>query len=449
MIGEWPRRHTNVPKRRGPRGAGRFYGWWILAMGIVIFAWTAMAQTQGFSVLLLPLTKEMAFGSHDIALIFLVGAFGGAFLMPYVGRLLDRRGARRILIIATLAYASAFGVLALVPSKAAAMGALLAVRLIGSIVLWLGASVLVAWWFSRRRGLALGILVGAGSALLSCLAFGLSVLIEHVGVAGSFLVLATLTLFVITPMVIWGVVDTPEELHQHPDGVPPSATGSQGQPPSVDEGRTGVRASEAYRTPFALVMVAAGSLAAIVTTGYLFHEATIFIEQGATAQDAARSLVPQMVGNAVGILVVSSLVDRRRMRGIVTISMVQLIFTLWWGFNLESFGPLWLFGLSFGLSTGLIFGYVLAALPRYFGTLHLGEIRGTFGAVTMMMASFGPLGFEMLQGVDTSVFIWVAAVAAALISLASLIIPWPEPMEDWTNTSQGPDLARQSSGPSE
>jgi hypothetical protein len=129
--------------------------------------------------------------------------------------------------------------------------------------------------------------------------------------------------------------------------------------------------------------------------------------------------------------------------------MVQLIFTLWWGFNLESFGPLWLFGLSFGLSTGLIFGYVLAALPRYFGTLHLGEIRGTFGAVTMMMASFGPLGFEMLQGVDTSVFIWVAAVAAALISLASLIIPWPEPMEDWTNTSQGPDLARQSSGPSE
>ena len=449
MIGEWPRRHTNVPKRRGPRGAGRFYGWWILAMGIVIFAWTAMAQTQGFSVLLLPLTKEMAVGSHDIALIFLVGAFGGAFLMPYVGRLLDRRGARRILIIATLAYASAFGVLALVPSKAAAMGALLAVRLIGSIVLWLGASVLVAWWFSRRRGLALGILVGAGSALLSCLAFGLSVLIEHVGVAGSFLVLATLTLFVITPMVIWGVVDTPEELHQHPDGVPPSATGSQGQPPSVDEGRTGVRASEAYRTPFALVMVAAGSLAAIVTTGYLFHEATIFIEQGATAQDAARSLVPQMVGNAVGILVVSSLVDRRRMRGIVTISMVQLIFTLWWGFNLESFGPLWLFGLSFGLSTGLIFGYVLAALPRYFGTLHLGEIRGTFGAVTMMMASFGPLGFEMLQGVDTSVFIWVAAVAAALISLASLIIPWPEPMEDWTNTSQGPDLARQSSGPSE
>jgi MFS family permease len=196
-------------------------------------------------------------------------------------------------------------------------------------------------------------------------------------------------------------------------------------------------------------MLAAGSLAAIVTTGYLFHEATIFIEQGATAQDAARSLVPQMVGNAVGILVVSSLVDRRRMRGIVTISMVQLIFTLWWGFNLESFGPLWLFGLSFGLSTGLIFGYVLAALPRYFGTLHLGEIRGTFGAVTMMMASFGPLGFEMLQGVDTSVFIWVAAVAAALISLASLIIPWPEPMEDWTNTSQGPDLARQSSGPSE
>ena len=447
-MGEWPRPHTEVPARRGPRGAGRFYGWWILVMAIVIFAWTAMAQTQGFSVLLLPLTEQMALESHDIALIFLVGAFGGALLMPYVGRLLDRRGARRILIIASLAYAGAFAVLALIPSKAAAMGALLAVRLIGSIVLWLGASVLVAWWFSRRRGLVLGILVGVGSALLSCLAFGISVLIEHVGVAGSFLVLATLTLLVITPMIIWGIVDSPEELHQHPDGVAPSGTDSNGQSPSVDEGRTGVRASEAYRTPFALVMLAAGSLAAIVTTGYLFHEATIFIEQGATAQDAARSLVPQMVGNAVGILIVSSLVDRRRLRGIVVISMLQLIFTLWWGFNLELLGPLWLFGLSFGLSTGLIFGYALAALPRYFGTLHLGEIRGTFGAVTMMMASFGPLGFDLIQGVNNSVFIWIAAVAAGLISIASLVIPWPEPMDHFTKNGQGPNLASQSSGPS-
>ena len=153
-----------------------------------------------------------------------------------------------------------------------------------------------------------------------------------------------------------------------------------------------------------------------------------------------------MVGNAVGILIVSSLVDRHRLRGIVAISMVQLVFTLWWGFNLQSFGSLWLFGLSFGLSTGLIFGYVLAALPRYFGTLHLGEIRGTFGAVSMMMASFGPLGFDLLQGLDSSVFIWVTAVAAALISIASLIIPWPEPMENWTKTRQGPDVAHVSGG---
>jgi len=77
-------------------------------MTVVIFAWTAIGQTQGFSVLLLPMTKQMDFTSRDVALIFLVGAFGGAFLMPFFGRLMDSRGARQILIAATLAYAGAF-----------------------------------------------------------------------------------------------------------------------------------------------------------------------------------------------------------------------------------------------------------------------------------------------------------------------------------------------------
>lgn len=396
-------------------------------MAIVLFAWTAMAQTQGFSVLLLPLTEQLDVTSRDLSLIFLVAAFGGAFLMPVAGRLFDHRGARRILILAVLAYALAFCVLALVHVKPLAIGALLTVRLIGSIVLWLGASVLVAWWFSRRRGFALGLLVGVGSALLSLLAYGLSVLIEHVGVTTSFLMLAVVSYAGLVPMLIWGVVDRPSDLGQHPDGEPfPAGAGNS---ESATGDLYGVTASVAYRTPFAWLITASGALAAVVTTGYLFHEAVIFIEQGATAHDAAASLLPQMAGNALAVLVVSTLVDRFQMRWIVSLAMAQVVATMWWGFHLELVGSLWLFGLSFGMATGVTFGYALAALPRYFGTKHVGEIRGMFGAITMAAASVGPLGFELLQEDRSAALIAAAALGAVVISVASLMIRWPQPMD--------------------
>ena len=397
-------------------------------MAVVIFGWTAMAQTQGFSVLLLPLTEAMHVSARDISIIFLVGAFGGAFLMPWVGQLLDARGARRILIIAILAYAFAFCLLALVPVKAVAITALLAVRLIGSIVLWLGASVLVAWWFSRRRGFVLGVLVGVGSAVLSMLAYGLSLLIDQVGVMTSFLLLAGLSCVLLVPMLIWGVVDRPGDLGQHPDGEAP--LWAEGMDEGTQDDLYGVPASVAFRTAYAWVITAGGALIAVVTTGYLFHEAVFFVEQGATAQDAARSLLPQMAGNAVAVLVVSSLVDRFQMRWIIAASMAQAMLTIWWGFNLDSLGPIWLFGVSFGVATGAFFGYALAAMPRYFGTRHVGKIRGTFGAVTMAAAAFGPIAFELIDPQDRGILLAAAAGLATILSIVSLMMRWPNPMEE-------------------
>ena len=395
-------------------------------MAVVLFGWTAMAQTQGFSILLLPLTEQMQVRARDISLIFLVGAFGGAFLMPLVGRMLDARGARRILIGAMIAYALAFCILALIPVKPLAITALLTIRLIGSIVLWLGASVLVAWWFNRKRGFALGVLVGAGSALLSAVAYGLSVMIGEVGVTASFLILAVVACLILLPMLLWGVVDRPSDLGQHPDGEAP--LWSESAEGTTQSDLYGVPASVAFRTAYAWVVTAGGGLIAVVTTGYLFHEAVIFVEQGATAQDAARSLLPQMAGNAVAVLLISSLVDRFKMRWIIACSLAQAMFTLWWGFNLEAVGPTWLFGVSFGVATGAFFGYALAALPRYFGTRHVGEIRGTFGAVTMAAAAFGPIAFEVLHAEHHGMLIVVASSLAGVLAIGSLLMKWPAPM---------------------
>jgi NhaP-type Na+/H+ or K+/H+ antiporter len=102
---------------------------------------------------------------------------------------------------------------------------------------------------------------------------------------------------------------------------------------------------------------------------------------------------------------------------------------MWWGFNLDVIDSLLLFGICFGMATGVFFGYALAALPKYFGTKHVGEIRGTFGAITMATAAFGPIIFEVFQENSATVLVVITAIAAVCIAIASLIIRWPRDMD--------------------
>jgi len=258
------------------------------------------------------------------------------------------------------------------------------------------------------------------------MAYALSIAIDQAGFETSFLVLAALACVVLLPILIWGVVDHPGQIGQYPDGQVPD--GEQEPHGPVQEELAGVTVREAYRTGFAWVITMGGGVIAMATTGYLFHEAIIFIEQGATAADATRSLLPQMIGYGVFTLIVSALVDRYRMRWIVPVAMVQLVFTIWWGFNLAAIDSLLLFGFSFGMATGVFFGYALAALPKYYGIKHVGQIRGTFGAITMATAAFGPIVFEVFQERSAFALIVITGIAAAGVALASLVIKWPKEM---------------------
>jgi MFS family permease len=416
-----------VKKIGGSREPGGFYGWWILGIAILIFAVSAVGQTQGFSVMLIPLRGELRIDPQALSLSFLVGGILGAVLLPFIGRLMDDRGVKSVLLWSIVLYAIALVALSLIPVEASALGALFVLRLVCGTVLWLGASVLVSLWFDRRRGFALGMFVGIGSSLLTLTAFGLSVMIESLGFTVSILVFAALLAVVVMPIVKWGIVNRPSLLQQFPDGQHPSGWGSKWEeqrfPDDPDD--WGVTASSAYRTPLAWVITAAGGLQAFVVTGYLFNEAVIFMEQGATAHDAARSFIPQAVANTVTVLIVSSLVDRFRMRWMVTLAMAQMVLSLWWGYNLDSIGPTWLFALSFGVCLGLIFGYVIALFPRVYGVRHVGEIRGRFGAVCAVTAALGSVAFTSFDLSLAPVVILSVGALAAVISVISWFVPWP------------------------
>ena len=422
--------------RPGARSPGGFYGWWILAISILVFGASAVGQTQGFSVLLVPLQGDTRLEPQKFALSFLVGGLLGAVVLPFIGRLIDDFGPRAILLWSSGIYIGALLALAVIPVQQSTLGALLVLRMVSSTSLWLGASVLVSLWFLRRRGLALGLFIGVGSSLLTIGAYGLSVLVQELGVVVSLLIFAALMTIVLIPVLIWGVADKPSLMSQYPDGeeivAPDSQDGEKqdGEKGVADPDLIGVTASQAYRTPLAWILTAGGALQAFVVTGYVFNEAVIFMEQGATAHDAARSLIPQALANAASVLIICALVDRFRMRWMVTVAMAQIVLCIWWGYNLYAFGSTWLFAANLGVCLGLIFGYATAVFPQVYGVRHVGEIRGRFGAASGVAGACGAWVFTFFD-VDSAEFLIIGIGAvAAIIAAASWFAPWPTPIEE-------------------
>ena len=143
-----------------------FYGWVMLGVGgLAVFA-SGPGQSHIFSVYITPISNDLGISRTSIASVYAVATLLAAFGLPYVGRLIDRVGVRRVALGVAIAFGFAniaFGRVAGLLSLALAFGAL---RFLGQGSLMLSSNYLVSQWFSRRRGIALS---------LAALGFSLSI----------------------------------------------------------------------------------------------------------------------------------------------------------------------------------------------------------------------------------------------------------------------------------
>jgi MFS family permease len=111
--------------------------------------------------------------------------------------------------------------------------------------------------------------------------------------------------------------------------------------------------------------------------------------------------------------------------------MLALAAGLAWG---TVVGPGWSaigFGLLIGASGGAIRTLEAGAFPRYFGTTHLGAIRGVVAAVSVGSTAFGPVAFALVhdatEGYATALL--ASAVLPLLVAAAAALLPVPRPLD--------------------
>jgi len=90
------------------------------------------------------------------------------------------------------------------------------------------------------------------------------------------------------------------------------------------------------------------------------------------------------------------------------------------------------FGLTLGAAGGSIRSLEAAAFPKYYGTAHLGAIRGFVVAVSVGSTAFGPFLFALVHeqtGSYTPALLGSALIPAA-VALAALVTRPPR-RQDW------------------
>jgi MFS family permease len=140
-------------------------------------------------------------------------------LAPFIGHQVDHRSIRKMMAIGAVTTALGFLLVSRIDALWQFYAAFALVVAVGLALMGqLPATALVANWFVRRRGMALGISTMGVSLSGMIMAPAATVLIEVFGWRGTFQVFGILTLVLVTPAVWLVVVDRPEDMGLLPDG---------------------------------------------------------------------------------------------------------------------------------------------------------------------------------------------------------------------------------------
>ncbi len=415
----------------GEPGTGiRYYGWRIVALAAIALGMTAPGQTAGVSVFIDPMMQDLALTRTEVSAAYLVGTLAGAVSMPWFGSLMDRRGVRYTLTVVALAFSALLAAMAGVNGIVALTFGFVGIRMFGQGALGLVSSTAVAYWFDRQRGTAIGIASAIGQAILSIAPLALGLAVTGLGWRRAWLV-AALTVGVVTLMIArTGMRDGPDDVGQLVDGQSRSARSRT----TVVWGAT---RADAVRAPMFWAVTGAVVTTGLIGTGLAFHQISILGEQGLTPIEAAANFVPQTVAGVVATLGTGSLVDRVRPRILLVAAMALLAAAIT---GLPAVSPGWsaaAYGAAIGAAGGSARALEAAAFPRFFGTVHLGSIRGVVMASSVAGTAFGPillaLGFAA-SGSYIPVLRWSLLLPAA-VAVLGVVAPVPRhPSDDEQST---------------
>ena len=415
---------------------------------------TPMVYTV-FGLFLIPISTEFNWPRASVSFVLFIIAVAGAISYPIIGRLIDRHGARPVILTGNVLFAASVACVSLV--EASRLQFYSAYALIG-ITAAIPSSVMftkvIAGWFDQNRGLFLGIAGGlgngVGAALSPLFAYAL---LSHYGWRVGFQGIGAAIILIGFPALYLLLKDPPQTTARAEAGSPedtggltlaeagsPEDTGGltlaeAGRPedtggltlaeagPPEDTG--GLTLAEALKTRTFWIILAAIALGAGCMTAIFAHVVPMLLDRGVPAEQATTVLATFSLVTAGWQIGMGYMLDRIPKPWIAApfylLALVGLVLLE----STSSYPLLLLSGMLMGLGLGTEYGVLPYFLSRYFGVKHYGAISGSMYAVIVLTQGLTPflmdLVFDMTGAYDSAIFAICIGLVAGAVLITRLI----------------------------
>ena len=369
---------------------------------------TPMVYTV-FGLFLIPIATEFGWPRAGVSFVLLIIAIAGAIGYPIVGRMIDRYGARPVILTGNVLFAASVASVSL--TEASRIQFYSAYALIG-ITAAIPSSVMftkvIAGWFDQRRGLFLGIAGGLGNGIGAALSpLFVYTLISSYGWRAGFQGIGAAIILIGFPVLYLLLRDPPR-------GVSRSATEHL-------EKTAGLSLTEALRTSTFWIILAAIALGAGCMTAIFAHVVPMLLDRGVSARQATTVLATFSLVTAGWQIGMGYMLDRIPRPWIAAPFYLLALAGLILLESTSSYPLLLLSGMLMGLGLGTEYGVLPYFLSRYFGTRHYGAISGSMYGVIVLTQGLTPFLMDLVFDVTGNYDIAIIAICVGLVLGAILI----------------------------
>lgn len=386
------------------------------------------AISATFGIFLVPITEEFGWLRSTASGVLTVIAVISFLVYPLVGRLADRVGPRRILVLGNLLFAPAIALLALATGSVWQFYLLFVlIGLTGALPSTVMFSKIVSDWFDERRGLMLGLTAGVGNgvgATMMPILAGTALTLASWRVG--FLSIGIAVFLLGFPVLFFLLRDAPRHGvagHEHTAVL------------------TGMSLREALRTrAFWLVLVAIAASAGAMTALFT-HVVPVLGDRGIDLTLATTVISVFAMVTAIWQVATGAALDRIRSPLVIVPMYALAIAGIWLLQSVHSTPLLILAGAMLGIGMGAEYGALPYFISRYFGLKNYGAIAGAIYGVVILAQGLGPflmdIGYDLSGSYHTALIITGLVLVVGMI-LVAILPPFHAVEHDKTEAGEPP-----------
>lgn len=397
-----------------------YYGWRIVAVAMLGLGFSNGLTSYSFGLLVLPVGTEFGASRMEMMSALTAGALTSILISPLAGTLMDKGSARVLFTIGALFLSSALVLISLSRNVWEFILVFGVVMSVSSTLLGpLGANTLVARWFSRKRGRALGV-TAIGTSLGGLLVpLMLQNLIDENGWRLACLWMGGIVLLILLAPILLVVKNRPADLGLLPDGVP-AETHAHG----VSITPTDVEMPNLLRDgSFWRISLAVGVLMAAFTV-VLANLVPFAVGHGVAPKQAALLVSVISVAGVSGKLLFSVFADKINLKIAILSALLMVGLPLLVLTQSQMFWVIVLSAMSVGLASGAFLPAWGAILAQIYGPLVFGRVMGRMQPVTIVMVILAmPLTgylFDLTGSYSAAFLVLAAAVVVAVAGFLPL-----------------------------